>query len=268
MQGLSASNYTTGVEQMINKKRRKDRKKGIIFALDGAVAVTIVLLMIINTTYYFTTTSKESLSQTQIVRRGYDALAMFNQPQSDGFSDLEWTLSNIQTGDTEISDNGRVDTPAGYGLNISHYIPKGYDMLIELFDAKKTPCPGGSCSVQLNTGGDFYVQVNTGSAASNLLVNGFHVIGHETGCSGCTYTTTVPIKNFVAGQSKDIIISGDDVNWVRVLDSPDYVLTTSKSEHAVPKNRFIGSGERWFAAKDINGHFEGFHRVRFKIWLV
>jgi hypothetical protein len=66
----------------------------------------------------------------------------------------------------------------------------------------------------------------------------------------------------------DIVGNGNDVfqiNWMKILDSEDYLLKTSEN---LPNNRFIGAGERWFAGYDSNGKFEGFHKARFKVWIV
>jgi hypothetical protein len=257
----------------------KRKKKGIIFALDGAIAATIVLIMLINTTYYFTTTSKESLSQTQIVKRGYDAIAMFDEfgKLSDALSEVTSTTDFIPDAD---SDDG--------SLNVSNYLPIGYDMIVELSDAKKSYCvdscgisPGVSVDVNteyLNEGGNLYVQVNAilnvpppGAPEPKIYLE-HNSIDYETTSvlcknDACTYTSIDSLP-LVLGQNT-IKVKTDashsyDVNWIKVLDDSAYTLTTQKT---IPGDRFVGAGERWYAAFDDNGHFEGFHRARFKIWL-
>ena len=260
------------------KLRNKRKKKGIIFALDGAIAATIVLIMLINTTYYFTTTSKESLSQTQIIKRGYDAVAMFDEfgKLNDALNEITFTTSYIPEDD---------NIPGS--LNVSNYLPRGYNMTIELHDAKKTECsncdisPGNSVVINtesLNEGGDLYVQVN--AILTNLppgvpepqIYLEYNSVDYDTTnvlCKNdaCTYTSLEPIP-LATGQNiirvKSDVGHSYTVNWIKVLDDSAYTLTT---ERIIPEDRFVGSGERWYAAFDDNGHFEGFHKARFKIWL-
>jgi hypothetical protein len=246
-------------------------KKGIIFSLDGAIAVSIVIIMLINTTYYFTTTSKESLSQTQIIKRGYDVIAMF-----DEVGDLENTMQNVAYDNIFISEIG--SNEGGYGLNASYYLPPGYDMIIEIHDANKTRCTPQNCNTKFNEGGYYYVQIN--ADVSNVDEEGgyFTIKGVETtrvfeDCNNCTFTTLEPIE-ITAGQGnnnfriKDKNIGDSDVYWIKVLDYPGHIMTTNTTIHEMPTNRFIGTGERWFAANDVSGRFEGFHKVRFKIWVI
>ena len=251
--------------------KNKRKKKGIIFALDGAIAATIVLIMLINTTYYFTTTSKESLSQTQIVKRGYDTIAMF-----DEFGKLSGALEKVTSNTQYIPDDGLTEG----SLNVSHYLPTGYNMMVELEDAKKSDClsncatPVTVSTEDLNEGGELYVQVNAqvnspiGVPKLNVGIGGTTIEMTKI-CmnNACTYTSKKPLQ--LAQGVNQLVISGDgvnsyDVNWIKVLDDSAYDLTT---ERQIPDDRFVGAGERWYAAFDANDHFEGFHRVRFKIWL-
>jgi len=274
-------------------------KKGIIFALDGAIAVTIVLIMLINTTHYFTTASKESLSQTQVIKRGYDVLSMFDELEQldDGFGLLSTTATSISEEFIAVQGGGLL-------LNISNFLPDGYDMQITLDDARKTACidiPVGECTLSsisgnldtfittetLVAGGALTVQVNVQFASSpgpnptvivDMVGKDYAVVQANDGCTliatDCTFTTLTPVEGFVGGSPSEIKIEwvADDlqVNWIKILDDPAYALST---ERTIPTNRFIGSGERWFAAFDsipsLSGnHFEGFHRARFKIWIV
>ncbi len=252
--------------------------KGIIFALDGAIAVTVVLIMLINTTYYFTTTSKESLSQTQIVKRGYDALAMF-----DYFELLDNTMRTIAPGTSFVPES------APNGINVTNYLPLGYDMMVVLEDARKTACSG--CTINsanpiigpynlasLQKGSSLYIQVNAELKNQTTSKPTFSVRYNNTdyGITGtclsgdCTYTTIVPLPGLVVGPSNQISFVRDSANdfeitWFRVLDDPGYTLTTDRT---LPTDRFIGSGERWYASFDANGHFDALHKSRFLIWLV
>ncbi len=252
-------------------------KKGIIFSLDGAIAVTVVLIMLINTTYYFTTTSKESLSQTQIIKRGYDVLAMF-----DYFEQLDNVMRVITPSD-DFVPNTTIN-----GLNVSNYLPNGYEMTVFLDDARKTAC--GGCVLDsanaitalfniegLNEGGNLYFQVNAQLTAQTTTNPSFSVRhnGIDYALTGvcltgaCTYTTTSPITGLISGSGNQIQFVRDGsndftINWFRVLDDSGYTLSTATT---APDDRFIGTGERWYAAFDSNGHFEGLHRARFSVWI-
>ena len=261
-------------------------KKGIIFALDGAIAISVVLIMLINTTYYFTTTSQESLSQSQVIKRGYDVIALFEEAGR-----FDYALRSIDT-DANFVDNADDYATDGAQLIASHYLPNGYNMSIELYDAVKTEC-FSSCHIpngpdkytgpitqeELINGGDVYVQVNatlvsdtSGNPSLSVIFNpNFYPMTAicdegET----CIYTTKIPIPDFPIGQSStQIRVNTDnndefDVHWIRILDDPAYMLS---SERTIPRGQFIGSGERWYAAFGSNGHFEGMHKVRFKVWI-
>ncbi len=260
--------------------------KGIIFSLDGAIAVTIVLIMLINTTYYFTTTSQESLSQTQVIRRGYDTLAMFDYENR-----LQDGLSVITPGQLTLKDV-EIGVGSDFGnMNVTAYLPPGYGMRIELADAQKTACQETvpePCDIFLGqptktittepiiNGGEHYVQVNALGGSPLPSVQGPSVNGIQTtaSCTSptevCTYTTLTPIT-FAGGGTPEILTVGAGivpftVNWIKVLDDPSYSLFTTAE---LPTDRFIGSGERWYAAHDPGtNHFEGFHRARFTVWLI
>ncbi len=255
----------------------KTGKKGIIFALDGAIAVSVVLIMLINTTYYFTTTSKESLSQSQVIKRGYDVVAMFDEAGR-----LDRAIRNIPESSSYVPEDG-VD-----GLLVSDYLPNGYNMTITLHDAFKTPC-FNRCTFtnsvmiskkRLDEGGDKYVQINMDTI--NLASADPRVTMRYTGnkeyeftkiCDvgeTCTYTTTERVEGLRNGFPDPFLqITSEDgseyeLNWIRVLDDGAYDLSTNRD---IPENQFIGSGERWYSAFDENGHFEGMHKVSFRIWI-
>jgi len=52
-------------------------KKGMVFALDAAIAATILILIVINSFYYFSTSSRESFSQIQLLKIGADIITVF-----------------------------------------------------------------------------------------------------------------------------------------------------------------------------------------------
>lgn len=259
-------------------------KKGIIFALDGAIAISVVLIMLINTTYYFTTTSQESLSQSQVIKRGYDVVAMYDEAGR-----LDRAFRNVDYLDNYISEEG-VD-----GLLVSDYLPEGYNMTILLHDAAKTQCLRGvGCEIPqagfpytekieikpLVNGGALYVQANvdaisftSGNPSLSLIHNAVPYPMTSVCDEGetCTYTTKERVPDFPKGVLDEKIRVGSDntgdvftVNWVKILDDPAYTLGTLRE---VPTDQFIGGGSRWFAAFDANGHFEGIHKASFKVWI-
>ncbi len=266
-------------------------KKGIIFALDGAIAISVVLIMLVNTTYYFTTTSQESLSQSQVIKRGYDVVAMFDEAERLDFA-LRDVLPGMVPGVNFVDDESSYNT-AGSQLIASHYLPGGYNMSIELYDAVKTecfsPCDIGGSNSQVTGpitqrdliyGGDLYVQANVafenGVSSDPSLFVRFRNINYDMTavCSEgetCTYTTKEPVLGFPIGLSTNKIRIGTadpsdefTVHWIRILDDPSYMLSSEKD---APRGQFIGSGERWYAAFDANGHFEGMHKAGFKVWI-
>lgn len=265
-------------------------KKGIIFALDGAIAISVVLIMLMNTTYYFTTTSQESLSQSQVIKRGYDVVALFDEAERLDFA-LRDVLPGMVPGVNFVDDRNSYNT-AGSELVASHYLPNGYNMTIELYDAVKTECFNpctitGTSSNQhimleqndLIEGGDLYVQVSatldsdtSGNPQLSVVFDGnpYPMTSICDVGETCTYTTKDAVLGFPIGPTnKNIRIytdNGDEftIDWIRILDDPAYMLS---SEKVPPRGQFIGSGERWYAAFDANGHFEGIHKVGFKVWI-
>src|SRR3989344_6563637 len=114
------------------------KRKGIIFALDAALAVSVVIIILINSSYYFSTSSKESLSQLQPVRIGSDIMAIL-----DFQCNFDYTINN------DLESHGDI-IPVD-NLNVSAYLPKNYAMRYAITDMKETPvttpyCPatGGS----------------------------------------------------------------------------------------------------------------------------
>src|SRR3989344_8808864 len=123
-------------------RQRVYGKKGLIFALDGALAVTVVVLMVINSTYYFSLAGKSSLSHLQSVKIGDDIITMM-----DYLGHLDNTVINnsaMPAGNTfEISDQL---------LNVSKFLPANYDMWISVSDLKESivsSCSGSPSVVTL-----------------------------------------------------------------------------------------------------------------------
>ena len=251
------------------------KKKGIIFALDGAIAATVILIMLVNTTYYFTSTSRESLSQTQVIKRGYDVISMFDES-----GQLDDALRNENFAD----------------INVYDFLPSGYNMSIDFHDGARNVCSGGNCALNssnfktsINTlylvsGGNLHVQVNAKITNAPSGTPSLEIGLGETQYSmtsicaskgindvNCTYTTTVPVPFTTGVNTLNVIADRTNnfqVNWLKVLDDPAYTNST-RTEAEIPDDQFIGSGERWYAGFDDDSreYFEGMHKVRFRIWL-
>ncbi|MDP1694981.1 MAG: hypothetical protein Q8L34_05575, partial [Candidatus Woesearchaeota archaeon] len=101
------------------------KRKGIIFALDAALAVSVVIIILINSSYYFSTSSKESLSQLQPVRIGSDIMALL---------DFSGDINSAILQDSEADG----DTIPQANLNVTAYLPKNYAMKYAITDMKET----------------------------------------------------------------------------------------------------------------------------------
>ena len=249
------------------------KKKGIIFSLDGAIAATVVIIMLINTTYYFTTTSKESLSQSQLVKRGYDVIETF-----DKLGYLEDVMNELAVGENVIPENM---------LNVSLFLPFGYDMLVEIYDGYvcvcgAATCPGG-CTLNAGTNvncdlpgiedGYKHVQifVEPMSFSSGDIVNvnyGSINIGFTEVKNKDMHLTSLEPHNFRGGGlTFNLEGAGEyEIKYFKILDDDFYVASTSSIIHEVPNDRFVGVGERWFSSFD-GAMFEGMHLARFYVWL-
>ena len=108
------------------------KRKGIIFALDAALAVTVVIIILINSSYYFSTSSKESLSQLQPVRIGSDVIALL-----DFGGNIEFAIQKDSEAD--------IDTIPSTNLNVSDYLPQNYAMRFGITDMKETPTNKNFC---------------------------------------------------------------------------------------------------------------------------
>src|SRR3989344_1911872 len=122
------------------------KRKGIIFALDAALAVSVVIIILINSSYYFSTSSKESLSQLQPVRIGSDIIAVL-----DYQGNFDYAFAN----DLESHE----DIPVS-SLNVSDYLPKNYAMRFTISDMKETLFVTPHCPA--SQGSTAYCQTSSG----------------------------------------------------------------------------------------------------------
>ena len=126
------------------------RRRGIIFALDAALAVTVVIIILINSSYYFSTSSKESLSQLQPVRIGSDVIALL-----DFGGNIEFA---IKEDDKETDPN----IPSK-NLNVSDYLPQNYAMRFGITDMKETVINEDNCE----DSPEFFCLINAGVDCNN-----------------------------------------------------------------------------------------------------
>ncbi len=270
------------------KNSLKNSKKGLIFALDAAIAVTVVVLMVINSVYYFTLASKSSLSHLQAVKLAEDVVTML---------DYDGSLAAVVINDTNSSFG-----PGPYNinptlLNISKYLPSNYDMWVSISDLKETitnlsspttsSCPSPNtfnCPLCENKAISYYtrylernmttmLQVNVSSRV-NLLNNpsgntpliirvNFPYSGQQRilpVSSKINGTALVGPFNFGKGVN-DVTLRIDTgcVYWFRILGSAAYAGSTNDSmlnlgagftgEINTTNDRFVGAGERLFAVK-------------------
>lgn len=111
------------------------KKRGIIFALDAALAVTVVIIILINSSYYFSTSSKESLSQLQPVRIGSDVIALL-----DFGGNIQYAIQQDSDADPTIPSKN---------LNVTDYLPQNYAMRFGITDMKETPINKKYCKDSL-----------------------------------------------------------------------------------------------------------------------
>ncbi len=298
------------------------KRKGIIFALDAALAVTVVIIILINSSYYFSTSSKESLSQLQPVRIGSDIIALldFGGSFEYAFDDL----NNVESNGDEIPPDH---------LNVSTYLPKNYAMKYAVTDMKKTLtstdplgfCPptgsntwcvlggGTTCNAAgctLPSGGTLNIMpvVQTGKSGSlgipavNIINPGEHFISIGTDKTNATLSLNLEVNGIISSNlvaldpdtgiyfwgstTLPIFELRDDpknlikitnpltqspvlIKWVRVVGDESYMRGAYSDDTltGLPLDRFVGSGERFVAIIKPNGDFEGYHLVRYWIWL-
>ena len=144
------------------------KNKGIVFSLDAAIAVTIVLVLLVNTSYYFSTASRESVSQLHLIRIGNDVMHML---------DLTGDLRRAITDDYRISPSMN-PTISATVVNVSKYLPEGYDMKVLIFDM-------GETEVNID---------NAKNIVDNGLCNSISIDGCKCDSHGCygAFNVTTP----------------------------------------------------------------------------
>lgn len=249
-------------------------KRGLIFALDAAVAATILVVVILNSFYYFSTSSTESLSQIQLVKIGGDIINAF---EVDGT--LESVVINIasepQAETTEISQNV---------LPLNKTLPPNYEMWVQILDVRKEELeeidgPGSGykdAEINIAEGGSYYVQIGVDKTEGNPKVEAWVNDDDENSQKIDTPTTgvyTFP-QLFVFVPGLNIIhthaTGGASVGWYRVLGTGGFAASTNEStDFSIPNDRFVGSGERVITVYNPNPGFEVWtmHWVRYLIWV-
>jgi hypothetical protein len=271
-----------------------NNKKGLIFALDAALAVTVVVLMVINSTYYFSISSKGSLSHLQSTKLASDIVAVLDQGG---------TFANIVYDDSKNPPSNVFEiTPAM--LNLSTYLPANYQLWMSLSDVKETvipafaPVAGAPCFPAVPT--TFYFAnaeplqreikamlqlnvtvINSGSVALSSInlgqitpfsvsQSGLYTLGPFKFMKGTNGVTIVLDPSFVpTGQPQNVCI-----HWFRILGTEEYAGSTNETmyiQDLFPKDRFIGSGERVIGVKKsgnfTDNPYEGTHLLRYRVWL-
>lgn len=254
--------------------------KGLIFALDAAIAVTVVIIILINSSYYFTTSSRESISQLQLAKIGSDVLAFL-----DNTGALERAALNDYT------------HPAPYAkvndtiINVSLYLPKNYAMRVELSDINETLLG----DTNLTIGASFTIptpsielaprryliaanislpptvpasklqikNLNTQSESSAALpvYNGINLFYEAVGVGvGILFNQGVNTLQFSVPIGAASAVT---LHWFRVLGAKPYYGSTPISP---PTDTFIGTGERiFFVNNTLN--YDIVRIARFSIWL-
>ncbi len=261
-------------------------KKGLIFSLDAAVAVTVVIIMLINSSYYFSTSNRESVSQLQLIKIGNDIMRIRH---------LDNTLENLVLADitTPPSEQSVITKDQ---FNVSAYLPINYEMKFVLTDMKESivnsttntgvgaTCDASSCwgtPIVVNTlpveKGDFIVRFAYTSVDPDGVItatlNGVTVeFTHNSSAAKSGLTLFGEFYPFAEGVNAMTfstwgpqgIATYPRLQWFRVVGSFGYA-AENKTE-AIPTDRFIGSGQRVFSV-DQNGVFKDLHLARFYIWL-
>lgn len=258
---------------------RTHHKKGLIFALDGAIAVTVVVLMVINSVYYFSVASKSSLSHLQSVNFAedvittYDYLGAFDAIAINNTKSQAWMNYQIMPSQ----------------LNISRFLPPNYEMWVSVSDLKESIAGFPICSsgsyVNVNTASlerdmNAYIQINTSNIGAfggvlDVLVNGKQILRPlKPGVSTIITTGLFPFRKGV--NVVGIRADGLCAYWMRVVGSEVYAGSTNETmalNNLFPKDRFIGSGAHLVTVKKqtkLNPQesaLEGTHIIRYKIWL-
>lgn len=261
----------------------KIKKRGLIFSLDAAIAVTVVVIILITSAYYLSTASKESTSQVQLIKIGNDLLTIF---EKEGV--LDWVVAN-----DSVAPSDAVTVAISESIvNVSRYLPASYNALIEVSDIRETPLSNVAtgitcvssppCCFGTGCNGSFNVTTLPLTRANN-----YHVIAHASSTFAGknssislhtpgkifvfatvkerTYVTTSP-HSFEFGINRNLMFNATNmlIDWFRVLGDKSYAANTSRP---LPSNfTFIGTGERLFAyvIKDI---FDQPRYAKFYIWI-
>ncbi len=258
------------------------KKRGIIFSLDAAIAVTIVIILLVNSQYYFSTASKESASQLQLARMGGDVLAILD---STGTLDRIALLEQPESGAAQQSLLN-VTT-----LNYSTYLPRNYNMKILITDLDESGtnidsipenpkcdpigCKFDSSDDSINTSTrdilrerDFFLQ-----ASVKPLSVGSHTLRAQLSSAFQDLTFTkegiyyFPQKFHFTLLKNSINFSHQGGNfylkWFRVMGASAYSLETPGE---IPIDRFVGTGARVFFVAN-NTYNNSVHVARFWTWL-
>tara|TARA_Y100000310_G_scaffold144893_3_gene144240 strand:- start:54152 stop:55039 length:888 start_codon:yes stop_codon:yes gene_type:complete len=280
-------------------------KKGVVFSLDAAIAVTVIIIILINSAYYFSTSSKESLSQLQPVRIGSDILAIL-----DYTGELETAIMIDPIGSTKLQQD-LID-------DVEKYLPANYEMKLSINDLQEsianksifgldvdTVCPltpleePGVCILKnkgdsinlttfpIQTAGYYYLLTKTdniGLPLNSITETLTATIAGETGTPqvkpiALPYYDLTDLYVFAGGTGSDILhYFNAGVNIITFTNNHNEPITLEwfkvlgddsyALEHDIttPDNRFVGTGERIVAVANGNT-FHGFYNVRYMIWL-
>lgn len=277
-------------------------KKGIVFSLDAAIAVTIVLILLVNTSYYFSTASRESVSQLHLIRIGNDVMHML-----DLTGDLRRAITDDYKGSPTM--NPSIDEKT---VNISKYLPEGYDMKVLIFDMGETevstanarsiasgvsyngPCQGNTineceCTTH-GCNGTFNIttpslekaalygfRLNITAHGHNMTLNISNNGGESYGIFNTTSAFVMPL-NYSGMDLANVILlrSGPNdlrfttinatLHWFTILGAKEYAGSVNKTVPTLVNETFIGSGEKLVAMNE--SYYLDFGRlVRYYIWV-
>lgn len=265
-------------------------KKGLIFTLDAAIAVTVLVIILVNSSYYFSTSSKESISQLQLVKLGSDIITLMGytgELQAVVFEDLK----------RPAGLNGTISNTT---LNYTKYLPPNYNMRIEISDLKESlvnsstafnlsgaVCDNWGCSAG-TSGGTFSVNsfwVDTADTYIFLMnltnlsftsggEGSFFVKEPVTGNQLPIYPAIPAIQNgmynlfttmnFQRGINQLEFTSANmKLHWFKVLGVKAYYGSTHE---APPNATFVGTGERVIFTNK-NSTADNMNLVRYSVWL-
>ena len=238
-------------------------RRGIVFSLDAAIAITVVLILLINTAYYFSTASRESISQLQLIRTGSDIINIM-----DMSGDLRKTV---------INDYGRSPSmnPAisESEVNVSRYLPENYEMRVEIFDMGETAvnsnsafdCVDGCLCTLRGCNGTFWVNTPSLEKSTNYplrlnvtaysngsillsIFNDFHISDKIPGpydpFSGMFLSSPTGL-HFDGGVNKLYFkVTNATVHWFTLLGAKEYAGQTQKPLPKMVNETFVGAGEK------------------------